>query len=117
MPTGDSTSSAAPTSDRLRTVQLIAPPPPKEIVPAFRTRRRGAALCSSISPSPHVTMEHRHSVRTGPRDRFHHLEQRTQGAVEPSGNAPLRPCVRLPPLPEPHMNRNRRALGQTHLPL
>jgi hypothetical protein len=41
MPMGLSTSIAAPVSERLRTVQLMLPPP-KLIMPALRTRRRGA---------------------------------------------------------------------------
>jgi hypothetical protein len=39
------TSSAAP--DRLRTIQLIAPPS-NSIVPAFKTRFLGTARCSSV---------------------------------------------------------------------
>jgi hypothetical protein len=45
MNNGVSTWSAAPVSNRLRTVQSM-PPPPKSIVPAFKMRRRGAIRCS-----------------------------------------------------------------------
>jgi hypothetical protein len=48
MPTGEVTSSAAPVSERLRTVQSKAAPP-NEILPAFKNRRRGAVLCSSTT--------------------------------------------------------------------
>jgi hypothetical protein len=43
---GEMTSSAAPLSEKFRTVQSMAPPP-NEILPAFNSRRRAAALCSS----------------------------------------------------------------------
>jgi len=48
MPTGEVTSSAAPVSEKFRTVQSIAPPP-NEIFPDFSSRRRGAVLCSSTA--------------------------------------------------------------------
>ena len=41
--------SAAPVFDRLRIVQSIAPPP-NSIVPAFKTRCRGAIRFSPIEP-------------------------------------------------------------------
>jgi hypothetical protein len=47
MPTGLSTSIAAPVSDKLRTVQLMLPPP-KFMIPALRTLRRGAIRLLSI---------------------------------------------------------------------
>jgi hypothetical protein len=48
MPTGEITSSAAPVSEKFRTVQSIAPLP-NEIFPNFSSRRRGAVLCSSTA--------------------------------------------------------------------
>src|SRR5215467_6092145 len=47
MPTGEPTSSAAPFSEKLRIVQSKVAPP-NVILPAFKNRRRGAVLCSSI---------------------------------------------------------------------
>ena len=48
IPTGLITSSAAPVFEKLRTVQLI-PPPPNVIVPAFSTRCLGAFRPSSMA--------------------------------------------------------------------
>src|SRR5579859_5207335 len=48
IPTGLITSSAAPVFEKLRTVQLI-PPPPNVIVPAFNTRCLGAFRPSSMA--------------------------------------------------------------------
>jgi len=48
MPTGEVTSSAAPVSDKFRTVQSMAPPPNCNL-PDFNSVRRGAVLCSSTA--------------------------------------------------------------------
>ena len=45
---GEPTSSAAPFSEKLRIVQSKVAPPPNVILPAFKNRRLGAVLCSSI---------------------------------------------------------------------
>src|SRR5450432_4068735 len=52
MPTGLTTSRHALVSDRFRMVQLVATPP-KEIVPALRTRRRGIGR-QIFNIEPHV---------------------------------------------------------------
>jgi len=40
IPTGETTSRAAPVEEKLRTVQVIAAPPANVMLPAFKTRRR-----------------------------------------------------------------------------
>jgi hypothetical protein len=52
MKSGVTTSSAAPVSEMLLTVQSIVPPP-NAIDPALITRRRGAIRWSSIQPEIH----------------------------------------------------------------
>jgi len=49
---GDATSTEAPDFEMFRTMQVIVPPPPTLINPAFNTRRRGARRLSSIIFSP-----------------------------------------------------------------